>query len=540
MKVTGKNDKIIITFDYNSRLVQLVKQLNGRKYLSHKKCWTLPLAGSMPSLKKLTGWGFDVDVDLVEAVMGDEREAKEVEALAVMSDIEFSTSLGLYPYQKVGSAFLTRIGSGLLGDCVGSGKTLMVLAVIQHTNAQRVLVFCPSSVKYQWQSEIEKFLGEKVVSQVIDGDKKKRIEQWRAPARVFIVNYELLLRDFNEMNREWDYVIADEATRISNPQAKQSKLIKKLKAKHRIAMTGTPISNRANEVWNVIDFCQPGVMGSYWSFLQKYCLKNQWGGIYGYQNMNELKQILKRYMIRRTKDEILPDLPEKTHIEIPFELCEQERELYKKIKEEILFEIDKTDINKLENPTTIQYTLTKMLRLQQLTASMELLGESQTSSKIAILKDLLPTMVTDDVKVVIFTKFSKFADIIERELAEYKPLKITGEVKERQPLIDKFNNEDENKVIIMTEAGAMGINLQYKASVIIHLDLPYSIAKMEQREGRVHRIGQKNPVFIYHLIARKTIDQHLKKILVKKQELKNELLDEPVKFTLNDVKQLLV
>lgn len=538
MKVTGKNDKIIITFDYNSRLVQLVKQLNGRKYLSHKKCWTLPLAGSMPSLKKLTGWGFDVDVDLVEAVMGDEREAKEVEALAVMSDIEFSTSLGLYPYQKVGSAFLTRIGSGLLGDCVGSGKTLMVLAVIQHTNAQRVLVFCPSSVKYQWQSEIEKFLGEKVVSQVIDGDKKKRIEQWRAPARVFIVNYELLLRDFNEMNREWDYVIADEATRISNPQAKQSKLIKKLKAKHRIAMTGTPISNRANEVWNVIDFCQPGVMGSYWSFLQKYCLKNQWGGIYGYQNMNELKQILKRYMIRRTKDEILPDLPEKTHIEIPFELCEQERELYKKIKEEILFEIDKTDINKLENPTTIQYTLCKLLRLQQLTDSMELLGENKISSKLTILKDLLPEL-TQNTKVLIYTKFSKFANIVERELEQYKPLKITGEVKERQEIIDKFNKSDENQVMIITDASAYGVNLQHKCSTVVFLDLPFSLGKKNQVTGRVDRIGQKNNVLIYYLIGRKTIDVHIKKIIQKKEELSNELLGD-TQFTMRDIKQLLL
>ena len=146
---------------------------------------------------------------------------------------------------------------------------------------------------------------------------------WRkgTGARFFIVNYELLLRNFEAMNcREWDMIIADEATKISNATAKQSKAIKRLRAKRRIAMTGTPVSNRANEIWNIVDFINPGAFGNYYAFLQHYCLKNQWGGVFGYQHMDELRDKLKRYMIRWLKIDVLPELPAKIMTDIPFDL----------------------------------------------------------------------------------------------------------------------------------------------------------------------------------------------------------------------------
>ena len=159
--------------------------------------------------------------------------------------------------------------------------------------------------------------------------------EWNSEARFYVANYELLLWDFDNMNcREWDAIIADEATRISNSTAKQSKAIKKLRAKRRLAMTGTPVSNRANEIWNIIDFIAPGALGNYFEFLQRYCLKNQWGGIFGYQHMDELRERLKRYMIRRLKVDVLPELPEKISMDIPFEMTDEEKALYKKLKKE--------------------------------------------------------------------------------------------------------------------------------------------------------------------------------------------------------------
>jgi len=421
---------------------------------------------------------------------------------------------------------------------MGLGKTVQALAVAEKVKAEKILIFCPASVKWQWAQEIEKFLG-KQDTRVVEGGKLRRWDIWKEDHRFYIANYELLLRDFDLMNvREWDLIVVDEATKISNPRARQSKLVKKLRGKRRIAMTGTPVSNRAQEVWNVVDFCVPGAMGKYWDFQNRYCLKNQWGGIYGYTNMDELQQKLKRYMIRRKKIDVLPELPEKISTDIPFELSDKEMSLYKNIKKEILFEINKTDINKIERPMTIQFTLVKMLRLRQLTDSMELLGESQKSSKLDVLRELLSEALTNGKKAIVFTQFAEMADILERKLAEWRPLKISGKIQEEyKDVVARFNEVEEQKVLIMTSAGQFGLNIQ-RASVIFHYDQEWSLAKMQQREGRAHRIGQKDTVMIYNLLAKGTIDYYVKKVLHGKAELSNQVLGD-IPMNMEDIKQIL-
>ena len=453
------------------------------------------------------------------------------------NNLDFKTSLPLFPYQLKGAEFLHRIGSGLLGDEMGLGKSVQALAVCERADAKKVLIFCPSSIKWQWKEEIEKFMPGSSVA-VIKGVPKERLTLWQGDYRFYVVNYELLLRDFALMNaREWDIIVADEAHKISNARAKQSRMIKKLRGKRKIAMTGSPLSNRANEIWNLIDFCQPGVLGNYWVFIQRYCLKNKWGAIYGYTNLEELRDKLQKHMIRRLKIDVLPELPEKIITDIPFELSEEEKILYKKLKQEILFQIAQEDISKLENPMTVQFTLVKMLRLAQLTDSMELLGEQNKSSKIDTLKELLPEWLESS-KVILYTKFSKFADILERELEVYRPLKITGEVKDREDIIKRFNTLDENKIMIITDASAYGVNFQSKCSILCFLDLPFSLGKMKQVEGRIHRIGQTKGVMIYRIIGKNTIDEHLKKILVGKEKLSQTILGD-IPFTMDDIKEML-
>jgi SNF2 family DNA or RNA helicase len=529
MIVRKNNNVVEISFSYRPELVSFIKTLEGRKYNPATKHWYIPLAGSHESIERLAKKGFTIELELWDEVKRDRKQAREAEALAVMPDTEFDTPLPLFPYQKVGAAFLYKIGSGLIGDEMGLGKTVQSLAVCEKAKAEKVLIFAPVAVKWQWAQEIEKFIPDASVV-VIEGTKVERRKLWKSEARFYVVNYELLLRDFEEMNYcEWDIIIADEATKISNPQAKQAKAIKKLRARRRIAMTGTPISNRANEIWNIIDFCQPGILGNYWTFLQRYCLKNQWGGIFGYQNMDELREKLKRYMIRRLKYEVLPELPAKIITDIPLELSEEEKTLYKKLKKEILFEIEKNDIAKLETPMTIQYTLVKMLRLRQLADSTELLGHNTRSSKLDTLKELLVEALDDNKKAIVFTQFAEMADILERELSGYKPLKISGKIKEKySDIVARFNNNDEHRVLIMTSAGQFGLNIQ-RASVIFHYDQEWSLAKMQQREGRSHRIGQERSVQIINLLARGTVDYYVKKVLHAKMDLSNQMLgDTPI------------
>ena len=537
-----QDNKIVISFNYDPFLVSFIKSLDGRKYNPATKAWFLPLANSALSVKRLAERGFRIEQELLDAVKADESAAKEAEALAIMPDTEFETPLPLFPYQKVGASFLYKVGSGLLGDEMGLGKTIQMLALCEYVKAKKVLIFTPSSVKWQVAGEVKRFTDKEAV--VIEGVPKERCKLWDSllvnDTCYVISNYEQLLRDFEKMSAiDWDVIIADEATRIANPSAKQSRLIKKLKAKRRIAMTGTPVSNRANEIWNIVDFTNPGALGDYWNFLNRYCLKNQFGGIYAYQNMDELAAKLKRYMIRRLKVDVLPELPEKICTDIPFDLTDEEKKLYKSLKKELLFEIAKTDIEKIETPMTIQYTLVKMLRLRQLADSMELLGVQAKSSKLDVLRDLLSEALdNNNKKAIIFTQFSQMADILERELADYKPLKISGTIKEEyRDVVDKFNKQEENRVLVMTSAGQFGLNIQ-RASVIFHYDQEWSLAKMQQREGRAHRFGQKDTVMVYNLLAKGTVDYYVQKVLHKKAELSGQLLGD-IPMNMDNIREAL-
>ena len=449
------------------------------------------------------------------------------------------------------------------------GKTIMSLAVAEKAECKKVLIFCPSSVKWQWAAEIERFLypagapkGEIVV---VEGTRRAcdlllrdtitvRRENWqgkittghrKAGARFFIVNYEKLLRNFEAMDcREWDMIIADEATKISNAEAKTSKAVKRLRAKRRIPMTGTPISNRPQEMWSLLDFISPGVLGNYYAFLDRYCPKITTASgkatfIRQNQHMSELKEKIQRFMIRRKLEDVRPELPEKITTDVPIELSEEEKVFYKRIKKEILYEISQTDISKLENPMTIQFTLVKMTRLRQVANGMELLGDNKKSSKLEALKDKLAEFEGDNTKVIIFTQFSSMADILCRELAKMKPLKITGEVtgEDRQRAVEKFNNDPEHQLLISSDAGAYGLNLQ-AASVIIHYDQPWSLAKLLQRDGRAHRIGQKNVVQIINLLGLGTVDYYVKKVLHEKAKLAADLLGDPP-ILMGDIKGIL-
>ena len=574
MIVRQRDKHVEISFPFDMKLVAFVKSLEGRKYDARTKSWTIPMSRCGVSLHQLEKRGFVIDPDLKAAVDADEKTASEAVALTTASDAEFTSTLPLFPPQRVGAAFLFKAGSALLGDEMGVGKTIQSLAVAEAAGAEKVLIFCPKSVTEQWKDEIEKFLyggnapkGEIVV---VKGTRRTRDillrdtitvrrENWQGKvttghrkhgARFFIVNYELLLHNFDAMDcREWDMIIADEATKVSNAEAKISKAIKRLRAKRRIPMTGTPISNKPDEIWNLIDFVAPGALGGYKAFLDRFCPRityrdsatGETKALYKRQNQNmtELKALIQRYMIRRLLSEVHKDLPEKIVSDVPFELTDEEKELYRKLQEEILFAIAQEDIAKIENPMTIQYTLVKMLRLQQLADSCELLGHNVRSSKMDVLKELLAQSLDgNDRKAIIFTKFATMADVLERELAGYGALKISGTIKEEYgSVVKQFNVDESKRVLIMTSAGQFGLNIQ-RASVIFHFDIEWSLAKMRQRDGRAHRYGQKQSVLVYNLLAKGTVDYYIKKVVHDKAALAADLLGDPP-IMMGDIKGML-
>ena len=449
----------------------------------------------------------------------------------------------LYNYQKNGVAFLTTVGSGLLADEVGCGKTPMALAACEiiritdklthRAEPGRVLILCPAILKEQWKAEIRKFYTEATAT-VVSGTQAQRITKWTKQTRYIIANYELLLRDWGLIaSVPWDVIICDEATRISNPRAKQTKAVKKLQTRYKFALTGTPFNNNVENIWSIFDWLRPGILGNWWQFINTYCVKNYWNAIVGYRNLDEMRECIRPYMLRRTKAEVLTELPEIISTDISLELSDKEKKLYNQIKQELLLEIAEGDVNKIENITTVSNAMVKMVRLKQLTCGMELLGEVKESTKLNALHELLPTWINGERKAIIFTQFSKFADILERELAEYKPLKITGEVKNRDEILNAFKDDVKHRILISTSAGQYGLNIQ-AASVVVHMDQEWSLGKMEQRIGRAHRVGQKQTVLEYSLVCKGTIDMYVRRVLRKKQELSDFMIG------VTEIKEILI
>lgn len=462
----------------------------------------------------------------------------------------------LYPFQVETKDFMVRSGSCLNASFCGSGKTITTLAAIHELGLTDNLIICPKSVLYNWLNEIKRWLGNETPVFVATGTPKARKDVYRAfseasevvnglkTAKYLITTYDTLRSDeayFIAPYRQWGAVVLDEVHYCVNVSSKRFKACRALKAQVKFGATATPIMNKATDMYGCISAVRGPVLGNYYGFINRYCVKGgfQDKQIMGYRNLDELATRCAPYIIRKTLEDAQFQLPEKTETDLIFELSPEESSLYDRMRKELLFELQAAEVSKLSSPVILNNTLTKLLKLQELTDSCELLGDGLKSSKIEELKEHLMNNLdcsSTTSKAVIFTRFSRMAEILARELAPYGPLLLTGDTQDRQSLIDRFNKDPAARLFISTEAGGAGINLQ-TANLLYNFDLPFSLGKQEQRTGRIYRHGQDKPTFIYNLIAqlpggKQTVDLWVKKKLLAKQEISDQLL-------ISDVKELL-
>lgn len=429
------------------------------------------------------------------------------------------STITLRDFQKEGVLFLSQ-GNRLLADEAGVGKTAQMLMVTK--DSPKVLILTMASLKYQFKNEVAKFIPNSTAI-VINGTPKDRQTQWQSNVQYYIANYELLLRDLPYMQlHEWDWVVADECTRLSNHTNKQYKALLKLKVKNKLPATGTAISNSPLDCYGIFEWIKPGLFGNFFRFSNRYLIKDIFGGVRAFKNMEELAKLIEPYYIRRTKEQVLNELPDKVQMEVPVLLSDVEKSLYNKLRSELLFDIEQAEVNKITNLHQIQNGVVKMMRLRQVTNHLSLLGDRTESSKMAALHDLLKTFDKER-KVIIFSEFAEMCKIMHKDINN--SAMIIGEVSidDRKEIVEKFNTNPETRVLIMSSAGAYGLNLQ-AADVLIHMDLPWSVGKYAQRSARAHRMGQKNTVYEYSMIAQDTVDKHILKKLTMKQELSEMLM----------------
>jgi SNF2 family DNA or RNA helicase len=439
----------------------------------------------------------------------------------------------LYPYQKDMVAEAIQKGGCLINGFCGSGKTVVSLNICTDLKMNKNLIVCPKSVLLNWRNEINRWLPQAYVVVATGSAAHRRLAYknfLNAPEpRYLIMTYDAL-RIFMPImqHASFDAVVFDEIHYCVNVQSKRYKACRALQAKVKYGLTATPIMNKATDIFGCLNVLHPGKLGNYYSFIYRYCNKDMWGSIKSYKNMDELQRRVSPYIVRKT-------WADAGHIEPPgaidleFELSKEETKLYNDIRAELLLQLEPMLVSKLSSPMILQNALTKLGKLQELVDYPQLIGELKQQTKLDVLKEHLENSLTDATsKCIIFTRFSRMAEILADAFSSYSPVLLTGQTNNRQDRIDLFTKDKTRKIFISTEAGGQGINLQ-AANIIYNYDLPFSLGKLEQRHGRLRHHMQDRPVFIYNLMAKleggkDSIDHFVARKLLKKGEVSDLLL----------------
>lgn len=436
----------------------------------------------------------------------------------------------LLPYQMDGIAFVVGAGRAVLADDMGLGKTIQGIGVAellaQQVDIGRVLVVCPASVKSQWRSEIQRFSDRS--SQVVIGSGEERVAQYNSDAFFTICNYEQVMRDQPTIDRiDWDLIILDEGQRIKNWESKTSRMIKSLHSRFALVLSGTPLENRLEELYTVAGFIDASRLGPAYRFFHQHRVVDDRGKVVAYRNLDVLRETLKPILLRRTRGSVMQDLPERT------------TEIVRITPTAEQFEMSEEYVRRAAQVATKKF-LTEMdlIRLQKYLLCARMACDSTYlvnkeepgySSKLERIDELLEQLVQDpDRKIIVFSEWTRMLNLIEPILEKHGIdfVRLDGSVpqKKRQQITHQFQSDSNCRAIIMSNAGATGLNLQ-AANTVINVDLPWNPAVLEQRIARAHRMGQKNPVDVYLLVTENTIEERMLSTLSAKHDLAMAALD---------------
>ena len=436
----------------------------------------------------------------------------------------------LLPYQLDGIAFAVGAGRAVLADDMGLGKTIQGIGVAEMLSREagiaKVLVICPASVKFNWRQEILRFSERSC--QLILGSAAERPAQYENSCFFTLCNYEQVLRDLLTIERvPWDLIILDEGQRIKNWEAKTSRVLKALRSPFALVLTGTPLENRLDELYSVVEFIDDRRLGPAFRFFHKHRITDQKGKVQGYKNLDELRANLRPVLLRRTRKGVMADLPPRATEIRRIPPTAEQLELHDgqmRIIQIILAKKYVTEMDLLR--------LQKALLLSRMAANSTFLVDKVApgySSKLPELENLIDQLTAEeDRKIVLFSEWTTMLDLIEPLLnrRKLKYVRLDGSVpqKNRPGLISQFQKENGCNLFLSTNAGATGINLQ-AANTVINVDLPWNPAILEQRISRVHRMGQKRPVQAFLLVTQDTLEEKLLTTLSAKNDLALAALD---------------
>jgi hypothetical protein len=444
----------------------------------------------------------------------------------------------LLPYQREGMLHLAFGERALLADDMGLGKTIQAIAACELLRklrgVGRVLVVCPASLKGEWEEQIARFSGAE--TKLVNGTRAARLFQYDGGASgqsafFTVVNYEQVVADAPEINARVrpDIVILDEAQRIKNWQTKTARAVKSLDAPYAFVLTGTPLENRIDEVYSIVQYLDPGLLGPLFRFNRDFYELDERGRPVNYKNLEDLKRRLAPVMLRRRKRDVETELPGRTVTTFMVPMQEEQRARYDDYhgRAARLIQIAQ------RRPLTKQ----EFDRLQMLLACMRMICDTpyildancRISPKLEELERVLAELVAEpDRKIILFSEWERMLFLV-RELAEEMGLEFawhTGSVPQerRRAEIARFKRDPGCRLFLSTDSGAVGLNLQ-AASAIVNLDLPWNPARLEQRIARAWRKNQMRTVDVINLVTEDSIEHSMLHLLAQKQALADGVLD---------------
>ena len=430
----------------------------------------------------------------------------------------------LRDYQVSGFEFFKTLSDyqfgGILADEMGLGKTIQTIAFLLSNKDKKSIVITPTSLIYNWKNELEKFAPTLKVGllHAAKSEREKILDN--------IDNYDVILTTYttykNDIDKykniNFDYCIIDEAQNIKNPDAIITKAIKNVNAKVKFALTGTPIENNLMELWSIFDFIMPGYLYNKSKFKSIFVNNDK--------NIIELKNLIKPFILRRTKKEVITELPDKIEQKIIIDLEKEHKRAYKGYVNLITRKIKE---NNQDNITVFSY----LTKLRQLCLSPELMVKNYQGKNSKL--DVLINIINDssDEKILVFSQFTKVLEVIGKRLNEenisYSYLDGKTSAKDRVKLVEEFNTNNNKVFLISLKAGGTGLNLT-SANIVVHFDPWWNPAVEDQASDRAHRIGQKNVVNVIKLIAKGTAEERV----INLQETKKELIEDVINGNLDN------
>lgn len=430
----------------------------------------------------------------------------------------------LRDYQVSGFEFFKTLSDyqfgGILADEMGLGKTIQTIAFLLSNKDKKSIVITPTALIYNWKNELEKFAPTLKVGllHAAKSEREKILDN--------IDNYDVILTTYttykNDIDKykniNFDYCIIDEAQNIKNPDAIITKAIKNVNAKVRFALTGTPIENNLMELWSIFDFIMPGYLYNKSKFKSIFVNNDK--------NIIELKNLIKPFILRRTKKEVITELPDKIEQKIIIDLEKEHKRAYKGYVNLITRKIKE---NNQDNITVFSY----LTKLRQLCLSPELMVKNYQGKNSKL--DVLINIINDssDEKILVFSQFTKVLEVIGKRLNEenisYSYLDGKTSAKDRVKLVEEFNTNNNKAFLISLKAGGTGLNLT-SANIVVHFDPWWNPAVEDQASDRAHRIGQKNVVNVIKLIAKGTAEERV----INLQETKKELIEDVINGNLDN------